>query len=113
MHLRCVHNTIYILVHTPGKGAWPGVWSGQLWCSVPHVVCVFSAGNRRQVHGPHLHRHHQVWGVGLLRRVQPTGGGRAVGCLHADPDHSGCPEEPSSHLPATGEGGGEGGGRGE
>lgn len=53
----------------------------------PLTIC--SAGHRCEVHGQNLRGPGEVRRVGLLRRVQPPGGGGAVGRVHADPGHSG------------------------
>ena len=50
-------------------------------CPVMHMFCT---GAGCEVHGEDFHRPGQVWCLGLLRRVQSTGGGRAQCCVTAD-----------------------------
>lgn len=63
------------------------------------------AGHRREVDGQNLRGPGQVRRVGLLRRVQPLGGGGAVGRVHADPGHSGLAETTQEDVRFAREGG--------
>lgn len=64
-----------------------------------------SPGHRREVDGQDLRGPGQVRRLGLLRRVQPPGGGGAVGRLHADPGHPGLAEASQEDVRSAREGG--------
>lgn len=69
----------------------------------PLTTC--TAGHRCEVHGQNLRGPGEVRRVGLLRRVQPLGGGGAVGRVHADPGHSGLAETSQEDVRLAREGG--------